>query len=329
MSTAVKSATGFINIPQLVVIHGADRGHKISLQGDVLTIGRDEANDFVLDDQKASRQHAQIKREGSQYIIVDLDSQHGLLVNGVKVKKSPLASGSIVTIGESQILFQIGEAPKPTAPAIPQPLQFPKQNIPQRSHSHVAPKSTSVPPYRPKQKSSPIMPMVVVVALVFGGLFLLDSNSKKKKETELRSEGMRDLEIESSQKRQEDLIREQAKLGKDTEQYKEAQASFIRGFRDYREGNYKRAILAFNAALSLYPNHVLAERYRSLSKRKLDELVQSSLREGKKNYELGLYRKAMSEYQNVMTLRADPEDKDFKEAKERHQEVQLILETQF
>jgi DNA-binding response OmpR family regulator len=51
----------------------------------VNSIGRWQDNDVVIDDRWVSRYHAQIRREGEQYVIRDLDSKNGTLVNGQRI----------------------------------------------------------------------------------------------------------------------------------------------------------------------------------------------------------------------------------------------------
>jgi DNA-binding response OmpR family regulator len=53
-----------------------------SLAEPATTIGRWEDNDVVVDDRWVSRNHARIRREGERYILEDLGSRNGTLVNG-------------------------------------------------------------------------------------------------------------------------------------------------------------------------------------------------------------------------------------------------------
>jgi len=48
-------------------------------------IGRWQDNDVVVDDRWISRYHARIRREGGQYLVEDLDSKNGTLVNGRRI----------------------------------------------------------------------------------------------------------------------------------------------------------------------------------------------------------------------------------------------------
>lgn len=49
----------------------------------VTTIGRADSCDVVLVDREVSRQHAQIRHDADQYVVVDLGSKNGTWVNGV------------------------------------------------------------------------------------------------------------------------------------------------------------------------------------------------------------------------------------------------------
>ena len=59
-----------------------------------------------LDDPNASRRHAELRREGAAFWIIDLDSTNGLEVNGRRMKRAKLEDGDRVTIGSTQIVFR-------------------------------------------------------------------------------------------------------------------------------------------------------------------------------------------------------------------------------
>jgi DNA-binding response OmpR family regulator len=70
-----------------------------TLSKPVTSVGRWRDNDVVLDDRWVSRYHAQIRREGEQYVIADLGSKNGTLVNGVKIARpTVLADGDMVQV---------------------------------------------------------------------------------------------------------------------------------------------------------------------------------------------------------------------------------------
>ncbi|HEY0386028.1 MAG TPA: FHA domain-containing protein, partial [Pyrinomonadaceae bacterium] len=76
-----------------------------------ITIGRSARNDLCIPDPFASRVHAEVRREGDQYILQDLGSANGTLYNGTSVEGSvPLTSGGRIQIGETEIVFNDGSA---------------------------------------------------------------------------------------------------------------------------------------------------------------------------------------------------------------------------
>jgi serine phosphatase RsbU (regulator of sigma subunit) len=76
-----------------------------------ITIGRSARNDLCIPDPFASRVHAEVRREGDQYILQDLGSANGTLYNGTTVEGAvPLNNGGRIQIGETEIVFNDGNA---------------------------------------------------------------------------------------------------------------------------------------------------------------------------------------------------------------------------
>ncbi len=57
----------------------------VTLRSDTATIGRDQENAIMLEDQKASRKHAQITRDGMDYYVMDLNSRNGTFLDNAKL----------------------------------------------------------------------------------------------------------------------------------------------------------------------------------------------------------------------------------------------------
>jgi len=89
----------------------------------VTEIGRWEDNDVVIDDRWVSRYHAQVRREGEQYIVQDLGSKNGTFVNGRRIaapailsdgdqiQVTPLVTLTFVDYGSTAPLAVEGPAP--------------------------------------------------------------------------------------------------------------------------------------------------------------------------------------------------------------------------
>jgi adenylate cyclase len=76
-------------------------------------IGRDPKNDLVLEDPRVSRQHALLRREGSEVTIVDLESGNGTLVNGRHLRpREPhqLRDRDVIRIGNCTLTLRLDEA---------------------------------------------------------------------------------------------------------------------------------------------------------------------------------------------------------------------------
>ena len=66
---------------------------------------------MVLEDKRSSRKHSLIVRDGSKYVLKDLGSANGTLLNGERiVEQHDLTSGDVIQIGDTQFTFQMMQA---------------------------------------------------------------------------------------------------------------------------------------------------------------------------------------------------------------------------
>lgn len=73
-----------------------------------VTIGRLPECDVVVNDPGASRQHARIRNADGEYVLTDLGSTNGTLVNDEAVRERILEDGDRITIGETLLEFRRG-----------------------------------------------------------------------------------------------------------------------------------------------------------------------------------------------------------------------------
>lgn len=85
--------------PALIVINPAGNRSRVALEPLPFLIGRQAGNQLVLRDNRASRVHARIVEEKGQYWIEDLNSRHGVHVNGERVQRRQLANSDRVDFG--------------------------------------------------------------------------------------------------------------------------------------------------------------------------------------------------------------------------------------
>lgn len=92
--------------PRLVIINGEETGTAFMLKS-TTSMGRAESNTVPLKDAKISRQHAQIQKQGNEYVIVDLNSSNGTYVNGQRIEEHVLSNGDEIQIGDFILQFQV------------------------------------------------------------------------------------------------------------------------------------------------------------------------------------------------------------------------------
>lgn len=84
------------------------RRQPYDLAGTHITIGRESKNDIVVQDINASRKHADLRLNSQGiWVITDLGSMNGTVVNGVSVASQPLYPGDVVTIGKTEFDFSL------------------------------------------------------------------------------------------------------------------------------------------------------------------------------------------------------------------------------
>lgn len=93
----------------LQIVGGLRRGLNVPLPADrPLAVGR-RRGDLVLDDPLVSGEHCQIVLRDGTYVLQDLGSTNGTMVNGRMVREQVLAAGAEITIGSSKLILMMGE----------------------------------------------------------------------------------------------------------------------------------------------------------------------------------------------------------------------------
>jgi adenylate cyclase len=95
---------------QLLVSYRNQEPRRVAIEESVLTIGRGQNNGLVLDDGFVSTNHAELRFENGDYVLKDLDSTNGTLLNGTPVTEKVLAEGDRITIGHYELLFRSADS---------------------------------------------------------------------------------------------------------------------------------------------------------------------------------------------------------------------------
>ncbi|HEY7983388.1 MAG TPA: DUF3662 and FHA domain-containing protein [Ktedonobacterales bacterium] len=96
-------------LPQAwLTLRRPDGGGEVrQLDRPVIHIGRHTGNEFVVNDKRVSRYHAEIRYERGQFVLYDLGSLNGVAVNGV-VTHQPvtLRNNDHIAVGNHEFIFQ-------------------------------------------------------------------------------------------------------------------------------------------------------------------------------------------------------------------------------
>jgi hypothetical protein len=82
-------------------------GRRSMLGGNRVVIGRSRDCDVVVTDPNVSRRHAELRRGEHGWSVVDLGSTNGVKVNGRRVDSTRLQSGDRITIGVTDLTFEL------------------------------------------------------------------------------------------------------------------------------------------------------------------------------------------------------------------------------
>jgi Protein of unknown function (DUF3662)/FHA domain len=82
-------------------------GRRSVLSGNRAVVGRSRDCDVVVSDPNVSRRHAEVRRGEEGWSVVDLGSTNGVKVNGRRIDSARLQSGDRITIGVTDLTFEL------------------------------------------------------------------------------------------------------------------------------------------------------------------------------------------------------------------------------
>jgi pSer/pThr/pTyr-binding forkhead associated (FHA) protein len=171
----------------ILVRTGALKGNRLPIRVPVVNIGRGDYNDLVIPDDSVSSAHAKLQRREGVWVLTDLGSTNGTMVDGEKITgEAVLSPGATVRLGEVGLLFDppaegdsglsaagtkvmgaMQSPPPAPAPAAPAPVRAP---APPPAPPVAAPPRPRMPA-RPvvtaprKQGNAWLVPVLVVVVI--------------------------------------------------------------------------------------------------------------------------------------------------------------------
>jgi FhaA, N-terminal domain/FHA domain len=91
---------------ELVLLERGKPREAFRLDKDRVSIGRLDESDIALADPGVSRRHAEVRRQDGEYVVIDLGSTNGTMVNESTITERTLKPGDRITIGRSVLEFR-------------------------------------------------------------------------------------------------------------------------------------------------------------------------------------------------------------------------------
>ncbi|MHA7631878.1 FHA domain-containing protein [Corallococcus sp. M7] len=109
---------------KLVVVAGPMEGEEFALSELEYTVGRSTDNPICIQDTSVSRKHVTLRKESAGWMVSDMGSGNGTIVNGEPIaEETLLANGDVITLGDSELRYEdtANSTAKVQAPSSPRP----------------------------------------------------------------------------------------------------------------------------------------------------------------------------------------------------------------
>lgn len=305
------------------VLGGPDSGVVFVVTSNRVTIGRGEENDVILTDLKASRKHAELVLGTAGFIVRDLGSAHGILVNGKPQKQVPLKSGDKIGLGETVLEFISAEAGATRLMVVPPPqatsvvgtgtsgltqfIQRPgaqPQGAPKPASSVLGVGGAA--PATAGKGSSNFIEKNKKLIMILGVLMALavmipevekKQNAKRKKYVDPTMDTMQTVGL--------------GPAPVDAATIKAADNHFKECFKEHRASNYLRAKGACDVALQVYPDHALARIYLNRIEKDMEWESIDHLTKARRDLEAARYKSALERLDAIKRLYAQNQSHRF------------------
>lgn len=283
---------------RLLCMTGPRKGTVIYLSGKRILLGRGEKVDIQINDVKISREHAEFTLVDNKYTVTDLNTQNGIIVNDTKEKQKVLEDGMKIVIGQTvlkynYIVVEAGLVVSNEKGKTPDEKTSKKNKLTIKRPDDF---ETVEEAPAPKNKKNGLVLILVIGAVLY---FLMSG----KDET---SQVVKDAgkNVSEGQEIEDPFTQTETKKSRmeDRETKIKVESLIHRGRREYREGNYFRAMEDFRLALTLEPGNATASFYNSKSKQRLDEEVTKFFSKAKQDKEAKKFQGAMVSYSSILRL---------------------------
>jgi pSer/pThr/pTyr-binding forkhead associated (FHA) protein len=284
---------------RLVCLTGTSKGETYVLTGNRIVIGRGEKADIRLNDTKSSREHAEITKVGSNWVATDLGSQNGIMVNDKKVTQAQLSEGDKLIIGQTVFKFAKVEV---------------------GAKAKVDKESSEAPTGKDAKKT--LIPLILMAGVI---IYVIMGDDKPKYDTSSKSKkGTGSSYQDVSGEYLAQLKKRQANEDKSIKE--KLNVIYQRGLREFREGNYYRAIAEFNLALIISPGDSYAEYHLRKTKERLDKTIEEFTIRGQRDEGALKFKSSIVSYCSIIRLLYTvPEDPRYKNAEKQIHDLEIRM----
>ena len=277
---------------RLVCLTGKTKGEAYLIVGSRVVLGRSDKADIRVLDIKSSREHCEIAKVGRDFILTDLGSQNGVIVNDLKVRQHVLNEGDKVIIGQTVYKFD--------------------QIVVESNSLHVSEELEDINEFPVEEEKQ--NKLIITLGIVFlVAIFILFDNKKE-------------INVSSKKKAARYNVQElpgsiAESIGRANKSNKKLQKKmniyFQKGLREFRENNYFRAISEFEHALSWSSNDAQALFYLRKTKEARDKTIKDLILKGKRDEDAFKLQSAIVSYCSVIRLLYRyPNDERYKNVKD-------------
>ncbi len=274
---------------RLLSLTGVNKGTSYYLEGRRAVVGRGEKVEISIMDPKASRQHAELVRYEDTFIITDLKSQNGVIVNDLKIAQHKLSNGDKIIIGSTVFKYDRLEIDNDD---ISESLELSqeKNNTSKKSEG----KNT-------EKNEDSRKKIILLLGAVLAFLFL---SGEEEGDKPVKKSTKRIKDVSSSY---EDILKKK-KAKENAEEQKKVDALIHRGQREFREKNFFRALEEFNQALIMDPGNGRASFYKRKTKQALDNLIEQYFTSARRDVDSYRLESALVSYCGIIRLLEGYED---------------------
>lgn len=237
-------------------------------------IGREESCDIAINDIDVSSKHAVIKKSKSSFILEDLNSTNGTLLNGERINLAELNEGDEFVIGSTSFVVKINaqeeEADYPDLLVDEEEeLEVAGESYDEKIHENLSAKSGSI--FQDPEKRKKILFVLIGVLVIW--IFLGEEDSEKvvKKNVPIKKSSS----VKEKEKKEEKKTppKEEVKLTPEQTDFLEARYLLSKEF--IAQNKYQEAISELESIFNIVNEYKESKQLYELAKegqRKLEEL---------------------------------------------------------